>query len=205
MFLKASVKPKSDFKYVWIPVAIAEFLGCGTEGRYVIDCLFSEVTRHPLARILLIKKLPEDAELVSYPSFTAPIISLESECSASSFMDDARKVVKALEEGRGVDLITSLPNFNFLLESSYAKLFKPKTLERLINLQLDLIKSITEHLCLDAGVPPSSWGNAYMLMGVDSRDRVYLHIGRRSIRSSSHENFFMYSAELRHRVIKSGE
>lgn len=212
LYIDAKVSRKyKELKLAWIPTAITEFENCLQKERFIVDCCISSIAKSPLARLLLIKKLPRKVELSLVPSIDAPKFDRD-ECSPEIFIHELEDLWLATESSEAQP------------EKSWAEVFEPSrwVLSRILspskwilgkmeklpitmasNISKSLVKGMLKQLCIDKGLQIKSWTKAFMLIGIDiERNKVYIFLGNKVMRSEAHERYIFRNLDVEN-VFKS--
>ncbi len=190
---------KSSGYLLWYPVAIASFDECpkAKHRKYMIDCYLPSALNSPLPRFLTIRRARRFTLTASAP-VDAPIIP-HNRCGLGDFVLDASKLKELLSNSKAfsIELRRAGPE-----PCSYVKSFEDacKRLPRQPLLENDeimtLFKEFLKALCLDSGIPPTSWELTYTLLEIRVNESVVIaHIGGKSERMRILESYFFRDKE----------
>ena len=195
--------------FVWLPAAIAEFGGCrGRRDKYLIDCYVAPKLNSSIARFLLIRKLPRNTQVVEEPSFSARIIE-RVEQGMSGLLSDASRAWSALSNpSTAIELLKKeIPEEYVELRQQRNILRFPfmdpsiRVRERILHVNLGILRDILRRLCLDKPIPPTMWQPVHVLVGLSVKDsQAYLFMGRSRI-SSKALSVFIFKTNLRNELL----
>jgi len=210
-FVQAKPSNTDDLRkltFVWLPAAIAEFGGCrGRKDKYLIDCYVAPKLNSSVARFLLIRKLPKSTQVVGEPPFSARIID-RVEQGMSGLLSDASKVWSALSNpSTALELLKNIPEeyvephhqrnilrFPFMDPSVRVR-------ERILHVNLGILKDILKGLCLDKPIPPTVWQPVHVLVGLNVKDnQAYLFLGKSKVASRA-LSVFIFKTNLRNELL----
>jgi hypothetical protein len=184
-FIDAKVR-KSNGYLLWYPVAIAEFGDCPTakHRKYVIDCYLPSTLNSPLPRFLTIRRLGKFT-LTASASINAPMIP-HNKCGLGNFILDATKLKELLGDSEAffIELSRAGPEL-YSYRSSHKDARKRLPLQPVLRREeiMSLFKEFLKTLCLDSGIPPTSWEVVYTLLEIQVNEfAVVAHIGKKSER-----------------------
>ena len=206
LYIKAKIMKKyQKLMFAWLPIAVVEFENCLLDEKFIIDCCISGIIKSPLARLLLIKKLPKKTELSLVPSIDALKFD-RNECSPKIFIQDLENLWLATKSNEPYS------------EKSWAEVFEPSrwVLSRILSpskwilgkmenlpmsisadISRSLVKGMLKQLCIDKGLQIRSWTKAFMLIGIDAqKNKVYIFLGDKVIRSEAHERYIFRNPDV---------
>ncbi len=211
-FVQAKPSNTEDLRkltFVWLPAAIAEFGGCrGRKGRYLIDCYVAPKLNSSVARFLLIRKLPKNTQVVGELPFSARIID-RVEQGMSGLLSDASKVWSALSNpSTALELLKKDIPEEYVEPHQQRNILRfpfmdpsVKVRERILHVNLGILKDILKGLCLDKPVPPTAWQPVHVLVGLNVRDnQAYLFLGKSKVVSRA-LSVFIFKTNLRNELL----
>ncbi len=197
--------------FVWLPAAIAEFGGCrGRRDKYLIDCYIAPKLNSSVARFLLIRRLPRNVQVAGEPSFRARIIE-RVEQGMSGLLSDASRVwsalsnpstaLKLLEENIPEEYVEPRQQRNILRFPFTDPSVRVR--ERILHVNLGILRDILRGLCLDKPIPPTTWQPVHVLVGLNIKDsQAYLFVGKSRIASKA-LSIFIFKTNLRDELLGS--
>jgi len=214
-FIQAKPSNAADLRkltFIWLPAAIAEFGGCkGQKGKYLIDCYVAPKLNSSVARFLLIRRLPGNIKVLGRPSFNAKIVN-RIEQGMSGLLSDAVRVRSALSNpSTAIELLKKdIPeeyvephHQRNILRFPFIDPPRTKVRERILQVNLGILKDILRGLCLDKPVPPTIWQPVHVLVGLDpSKGQAYLFVGKSRIASKA-LSVFIFKTNLRNEFLSS--
>lgn len=205
----SSADDRRRLTFVWLPAAIAEFGGCkGRRDKYLIDCYVAPRLNSSVARFLLIRRLPRNTQVVGEPSFSARIVE-RVEQGMSGLLTDASRVwsilsnpstaLKLLEEGVPEEYVEPHHQKNILRFPFTDPSFRVR--ERILHVNLGILRDILRGLCLDKPIPPTMWEPVHVLVGLSVKgSQAYLFVGRSRIPSKA-LSVFIFKTSLRNELL----
>ncbi len=213
-FIQAKPSSTDDLRkltFVWLPAAIAEFGGCrGRKDKYLIDCYVAPKLNSSVARFLLIRKLPRNTQVVGEPSFSARIVD-HVEQGMSGLLSDASRVWSALSNpSTALELLEEDIPEEYMEPRQQRNILRfpfmdpsVKVRERILHINLGILRDILKDLCLDKPVPPTTWQPVHVLVGLSVKDsQAYLFVGKSRIASKA-LSVFIFKTNLRNELLGS--
>lgn len=199
-------KPKDKhLEYLWLPVAITTIADCNPRTEYIVDCCLHKIASSITARLMLIKKMPRGVETTHIEPIEAPKLDRFG-CDPVSFLNDLKELWEMVK--------TEIPP-----QKTWSDYFEPSrwvmshflsptkwVLGNMEKMPSTIASSITrkimedmlKQLCVDKNKAPSKWSIAYILIGLDiKKEHVYLFLGKKKVRSSSHELYIFRNPDVR--------
>ncbi len=207
----SSAIDRRELVFFWLPAAIAEFSGCrGRRDKYLIDCYVAPKLNSSIARFLLIRRLPRNIQVVGEPSFSARIVK-RVEQGMSGLLSDASRMwsalsnpstaLKLLEEDIPEEYVEPRQQRNILRFPFVDPNVRVR--ERILHVNLGILRDILKGLCLDKPIPPTTWQPVHVLVGLNVKDsQAYLFVGKSRITSKA-LSVFIFKTNLRDELLGS--